>query len=103
VGLLFLLVFEVFDPSPDTASLNSDLVLVKAQIEDAHLQDEKFSGGVIKALIQLRRNTLQQTEALLEQKKTALLRRVWTYYTIDGHPITVASKARKIRPSATCL
>ena len=59
----------------------------------ARLQDEELSGGVIKALIQLRLNTLQQTEALLEQKKTALLRRVWIYYTIDGHPITAASKA----------
>jgi hypothetical protein len=93
VGLLLLLVFAVFDPSPDTASLNSDLVLVKAQIEDAHRQDEKFSGGAIKALIQLRLNTLQQTEALLEQKKSALLRRVWMHYTVDGHSIAVASKA----------
>jgi hypothetical protein len=93
VGLLLLLVFAVFDPSPDTASLNSDLVLVKAQIEDAHRQDEKFSGGAIKALIQLRLNTLQQTEALLEQKKSALLRRVWMHYTVDGHSVPVASKA----------
>jgi hypothetical protein len=92
-GLLVLLVLEVFDPSPDTASLDNDLVLVKAQIKDARLQDEKFSGGVIKALIQLRLNTLQQTEALLEQKKTAFLRRVWIHYTVDGHPIAAASNA----------
>jgi len=93
VGLLLLLVLAVFDPSPDTKSLNSDLMQVKTQIEDAHRQDEKYSGGAIKALIQLRLNTLQQTEALLEQKKSALLRRVWMNYTVDSHPIAVASKA----------
>ena len=91
--LLLLLVLAVFYPTPDTKSLNSDLALVRTQIEDAHRQDETFSGGAIKALIQLRLNTLQQTEALLEQKKSSLLRRVWMNYTVDGHSIAVASKS----------
>jgi len=93
VGLLLILVVAVFNPSPDTTSLNSDLGRVREQIEDARRQDEKFSGGAIKALIQLRLNMLHHTEALLEQKKSALLRRVWMHYTVNGHPVAVASNA----------
>jgi hypothetical protein len=92
-AIVGFLVIAVFDPSPDTTSLNSDLGRVREQIEDARQQDEKFSGGAIKALIQLRLNMLHHTEALLEQKNSALLRRVWMHYTVDGHPVAVASNA----------
>jgi hypothetical protein len=93
VGLLLLLAVAVLDPSPNTASLDSDLGLVREQIEDALREDEKYSGGAIKALIQLRLNTLQHTKALLEQKRSALLKRVWTRYSIDGHSIAPATNA----------
>ena len=92
-AFLLLLGVAVFDPSPDTTTLNSDLGRVREQIEDARREDERFSGGAIKALIQLRLNILHHTEALLEQKKSALLHRVWMHYTVDGRPVAVASSA----------
>ena len=42
-------------------------------------------------MIQLRLNTLLNTEALLAQKLTALLRRVRLSYVIDGHATPAAS------------
>jgi len=93
IGLLLLLVATVFDPIPNTASLDGDLKFVREQIGDARREADQYSGGAIQAFIRLRLATLQHTEALLEQKKSALLRRVWLHYTVDGRTLIAANDA----------
>ncbi|HEU5046510.1 MAG TPA: hypothetical protein VFT64_01565 [Rickettsiales bacterium] len=86
-GILVLLtigVLLVAHSEPSTYALDKDLAEVHAAIEAVNAEAAQYSGGLILIQIQLQKSVLQNTEAMLLQKRKALLRRIELGYTIDG-------------------
>jgi hypothetical protein len=79
---------------PSTEALDADLAEVRAQIKAADEEDSKYEGGVIKALISIRREILQTSEAMLTQKRASFLRRIELEYVIDGKATRPAGDER---------
>jgi hypothetical protein len=80
------------------ATLKSEIASLQSQIRDAEAEDAKYSGGLVKALIGSREQTLKQTLAMLEQRDKA-----WTFglrlsYTIDGKPFALPAGATEQLP-----
>jgi hypothetical protein len=75
---------------PSTFALDTDLAEIRAQIKAADAEDAKYSGGAIKALILIRREILQTTEAMLDAKRSSLIRRIGLVYEVDGHRVRPA-------------
>lgn len=71
-------------------SLKQDIEAVKKTIELAELENQKYAGGLIKAQIQSRVETLKLTLALLEQKHKALE---------TGAKMTIVIPATKVDPA----
>jgi hypothetical protein len=71
--------------SPSTADLDADIAEVSRQIEEAEGELAAYAGGAIQTLISMRIEVLKTTSAMLEQKRTSLLRRIDLDYTVDGH------------------
>lgn len=63
-------------PSPDQLveikSIKQDIAEVQKKISFAEVEDQKYAGGLIKAQIQSRIETMKMTLAILEQKQKAL-------------------------------
>src|SRR6185295_11568327 len=79
---------EPRDPAV-AASLKDEIRSVQAQITAADAESGRYTGGLVKALIESRVQTLRQTLAMLEQRDKA-----WTFglrlrYTIDGKPFSL--------------
>ena len=70
---------------PSTASIDSDLKSVRTEILETQADAAKYGGGLILVEIQLRLATLQNTEAMLDQKRLSFLRGIELRYT-DGIP-----------------
>ena len=91
------LALTAFGAFPQT-TLKSEIASLQSQIRDAEAEDARYSGGLIKALIGSREQTLKQTLAMLEQRDKA-----WTFglrlsYTIDGKPFAVPAGATEQLP-----
>jgi hypothetical protein len=103
--VLFVLIeFGIVWPtrgSVDSAAqptLKNEIASLQLQIRDAEAEDAKYSGGLVKALIESRKQTLKQTLAMLEQRDKA-----WTFglrlsYTINGKPFVLAAGAAEQLP-----
>lgn len=74
---------------PSTADLDSDIVLVTAQITEAKTEAARYAGGVLALEIELRSSILKSTRAMLEQKRTSVLRGISLAYH-DPAPRTVS-------------
>jgi hypothetical protein len=74
----------LLDVSPSPIEIESDLVPIRKEIAATKLASEKFEGGLIKILIDLRGEILRTTEAMLEQKQKAIIRRIDLKYTVEG-------------------
>lgn len=98
LGLVALLamfgVWLVLVPIPSTADLDADLEKIRAEIKQSSDESEKYSSGAMKALIELRKKTFQNSEAMLSQKRDSVLRRVNISYRIDGSELRPASDAK---------
>jgi hypothetical protein len=79
-GCAGLLIFAHSDPS--TADIDEDLRAIRTQIRDAEEEDARYAGGLIKAMVELRREVLRSTGAMLEQKRASLLRRIDLRYVV---------------------
>ena len=90
VGVVGALLLE---QQPSTEELESDLKNVRLQLARAAVESDKYSGGALKNLIEVRRHILLNTEAMLDQKKTSLLRRVSLGFSVNGREATPASDA----------
>jgi hypothetical protein len=82
--LSVLLIWILFTPVPTTQEIDADLEQVRSEIKQASAEGEKYSPSLMKSLIEVRRQTLQNTEAMLSQKKASVLRRISLSYKIDG-------------------
>ena len=67
-----------------TETLQKEIDYVQSEIVSAEAENEKYSGGLIQSLIALRIETLKQTRAMLEQKRSGLAQGIRVNYTIDG-------------------
>jgi hypothetical protein len=71
-----------------------NLAQVREQIKAANEEDLKYEGGIIKALVSVRREILRTSEAMLAQKRTSFLRRIDLRYIVDGKATAPASDER---------
>jgi hypothetical protein len=85
--LLALLSWALIDAAPNTQELETDLGYVRDDIKQAVADDNKYAGGMIKSMIELRLQILKQTEAMLIQRKLSLVRRIAVSYLVDGHAL----------------
>jgi hypothetical protein len=73
--------------SPSTEELEADLENVRSQLAAADADAAKYSSGFLLATIEVRREVLKTTEALLQQKRDSFLRRVDLRYTVAADPV----------------
>jgi len=66
------------------SSLVADLAETRAAIRTAEEESSKYSGGLVKTLIDLRTSTLRYTEAMLNQKHKAVKNGISVTYVVDG-------------------
>ena len=79
-------------------ALRDEIAQVHKQIGETEQESSRYSGGLVKALIESRLQTLKQTLAMLEQRNKA-----WTFglrlrYTIDGKLFQLPPGARQQLP-----
>lgn len=83
-ALLFSL--NYLSQSPSTAELDADIAAVTQQIAEAEAEYATYSGGAIQVLVKVRTEVLKTTAAMLEQKRSSLLRRIDLQYVVQGQP-----------------
>ena len=74
--------FVYLGSSPSTQELDADLTAVQTQLTEADAEAAKYDAGLLLAFVNLRREVLKTTQAMLEQKRSSLLRRVNLKYTV---------------------
>jgi hypothetical protein len=72
---------------PSTSAIDQDIAGVQREIADATTERDKYSGGLITVLIDVRSNILKSTESMLEAKRLSWLRRVDMVFTVDGRAV----------------
>lgn len=78
---------EVVQPEK-IEGIEEEITRLEKQIRETEAEDQKYSGGLIKALISSQLATLKQTHAMLQQRTKASLFRIGLKYTVDGQPFT---------------
>jgi len=86
-----LVLFARSDPS--TAELDRDIAAIRAELDSAAKEGEKYSSGLIKSLIDVRVETLRTNEAMLLAKKASFLRRIDLLYIVNGRASERVSEA----------
>jgi hypothetical protein len=79
-----LSVFIVDTTGVSTLEIDGDLATVATQIAATDTESQKYSGGLIKTLLDLRLAILRNTSAMLDQKRSSFIRRINLRYTIEG-------------------
>jgi hypothetical protein len=70
--------------SEQSKDIEEAIADVEKQIRETEIEDQKYSGGLVKALIGSRLATLKQTHAMLQQRAKAWFFGIGMTYTIDG-------------------
>lgn len=82
-------------PSRDSGSSLKDAITeVRAQVATAEDESARYSGGLVKALVDSRVQTLKQTLAMLEQRDKAFTFGLRLRYTIDGKAFQLPAGAK---------
>lgn len=68
--------------------IEEEITELEKQIQETGSEDQKYAGGLIKAIIGSQLATLKQTHAMLQQRAKASLFRIGLKYTVDGQPFT---------------
>jgi hypothetical protein len=100
-ALILLLLTVVSCNSVDsqkTALLKTEIETLDIEIASAQKDDEKYSGGLVKALINSRIQTLKQTRAMLQQKQHSWLYGININYTVDGKAFVLPEGAKALLP-----
>ena len=79
---------EYAHSEPSTEALDADLKAIQADIKSASDESASYNGGLIKIMIDTRRQILRTTEAMLESKRISILRRIDLEYQVDGRAMT---------------
>ena len=75
---------------PSTVTLNEDLRALQIEIKAADEESARYDGGLIKIMIEARKQTLQTNLAMLELKRASFIRRIDLKYEINGTSMPVA-------------
>jgi flagellar biosynthesis/type III secretory pathway chaperone len=84
-----LLIWFLATSIPTTPELDADLDQVRDQIKQASIESDKYAPSAMKSLLEVRKQTLLNTEAMLSQKRASIIRRISLSFEIDGtqlHP-----------------
>lgn len=68
--------------------IEEEITQLERKIRETEAEDQKYAGGLIKAIIGSQLATLKQTHAMLQQRAKASLFKIGLKYTIDGQPFT---------------
>lgn len=79
------------EPQTSTFEIDRDRAAIRSDIEVAEVESGRYSGGLVKALIDLRVAILMNSAAMLDQKRASLVRRVSLNYSVEGRSIKEAS------------
>ncbi len=79
------------EPAISTTEIDRDRSYIAKSIEDARKDRASYSGGMIATLIDARLAISENTAALLDQKRFALIRRVSLSFQIAGQKVQEAS------------
>lgn len=79
---------------PSTGALDTDIAKVRVEVKAADDDAAQYNGGMIRVVIEMRRQVLLTTQAMLEQKRHAFLRRIDLRYSVDGKSAPAAPEAR---------
>src|ERR1035441_10144179 len=85
--LSVLLVWIFLTPVPTTEELDADLKQVRTEITRASAEADNYAPSLMKSFIEVRRQILANTEAMLSQKRVSVLRRVALSYRIDSQQL----------------
>jgi hypothetical protein len=80
------------------ASLQTEIDVIDKDIVAAEKENEKYTGGLVKALINSQIQTLKQTRAMLQQKKDSWLYGININYTVDGKLFVLPEGAKALLP-----
>lgn len=78
-------------PDVSTFEIDRDRTAIAAEIGVVRAEGDQYTGGLIKSLLDARLAILQNTQAMLDQKRTSFIKRIALNYTIDGHIVKPAS------------
>lgn len=78
---------EIVQPEK-VEGIEEEIAQIEKQIQETEAEDQKYAGGLIKAIIGSQLATLKQTHAMLQQRAKASLFRIGLKYTVDGQPFT---------------
>jgi hypothetical protein len=81
---LFSIVYLLTFSTPSTDDLDRDIASIKAEIASAKDESGKYSGGLLKGLIDTRTEMLSLTQAMLDAKRKSIVRRVNLRFEIEG-------------------
>ena len=85
------------DPAA-ASSLKAEIAELRSQITATEAESAQYSGGLVKALIESRLQTLRQTLAMLEQRDKAFTFGLRLRYTVDGKPFELPSDIKQQLP-----
>ena len=80
---LFLILFATGQEF-DTQPIKTEISSLESNILQAKAESEKYSGGLVKALLDSRIQILENTKAMLEQRLTAGNYKINIRYTVNG-------------------
>jgi hypothetical protein len=81
------------DPAVSTFEIDRDRASIASELSKMEAESEKYSGGLLKSLIEIRIAMQRNALAMLDQKKASFVRRISLNYTIEGKSIQPASDA----------
>jgi hypothetical protein len=90
-ALIGIMTLTLLEPATSTVEIDRDRAFLKAEIEAAQAEGNKYSGGVIKTLLEAKIAVWANTAAMLDQKRASFIHRIALRYTIDGHELTQPS------------
>jgi len=84
---------------PDAASsLKTDIAELRSEITATEAESARYSGGLVKALVESRLQTLRQTLAMLEQRDKAFTFGLRLRYMVDGKPFQLPTDIKQQLP-----
>jgi hypothetical protein len=87
------IVFIFLQSSVSSFEIDRDRAALAAEIKDVQAESDKYSGGAIKAFIDLRIAILRNTASMLDQKRASFIHRISLRHTIEGRALVEASDA----------
>lgn len=96
VGLTVAILQILRDEPSGTIEIDRDRQALNDQLTSTRADAAKYSGGLIKSLIEVRVQVIQNTLSMLDQKRASILKRISLHYTIAGDAVTEATDTELI-------